>query len=152
MLRWHLVPIAAKHVARRRNMSATPDKETVDILLMQEEDQPLFKICYQCGTCTGTCPWNLVRSFTVRKIMHKAQLGLNIVTSIICMMACVVLTGYGVKVTWDLYVSKAFTYTILEVPKFLIIWVIFFGSFLLFIQFVMKFMGYIKAWRQSDSG
>lgn len=57
-------------------MSVTPDKETVDILLMQEEDQPLFKICYQCGTCTGTCPWNLVKEFTVRKIMHKAQLGL----------------------------------------------------------------------------
>ncbi|MDY6911325.1 MAG: (Fe-S)-binding protein [Chloroflexota bacterium] len=57
-------------------MSVTPDKETVDILLMQEEDQALFKICYQCGTCTGTCPWNLVRNFSVRTIMHKAQLGL----------------------------------------------------------------------------
>ncbi|MBT4513450.1 MAG: (Fe-S)-binding protein [Chloroflexi bacterium] len=57
-------------------MSVAPDKETVDILLMQEEDQVLFKTCYQCGTCTGTCPWNLVKNFTVRKIMHKAQLGL----------------------------------------------------------------------------
>ncbi len=57
-------------------MSVAPDKETVDILLMQEEDQALFKICYQCGTCTGTCPWNLVRDFSVRTIMHKAQLGL----------------------------------------------------------------------------
>jgi len=57
-------------------MSLAPDKETVDILLMQEEEQPLFKICYQCGTCTGTCPWNMVKNFVVRKIMHKAQLGL----------------------------------------------------------------------------
>lgn len=58
-------------------MSVAPDKETVDILLeMGGEGEPLFKICYQCGTCTGTCPWNLVKSFAVRKIMHKAQLGL----------------------------------------------------------------------------
>jgi len=53
----------------------SPDKETVDILL--ELGDETFKICYQCGTCTGTCPWNLVTSFIVRKIMHKAQLGLT---------------------------------------------------------------------------
>ncbi len=52
----------------------TPDKETVDILL-ELGGEPL-KICYQCGTCTGTCPWNLVRSFAVRRLMHRAQLGL----------------------------------------------------------------------------
>ncbi|MFA4837190.1 MAG: (Fe-S)-binding protein, partial [Dehalococcoidia bacterium] len=58
-------------------MSLAPDKETIDILLMQaNEGEPLFKICYQCGTCTATCPWNLVKPFPVRKIMHKAQLGL----------------------------------------------------------------------------
>ncbi len=52
----------------------TPDRETVDILL-ELGGEPL-KICYQCGTCTGTCPWNLVRSFAVRRLMHRAQLGL----------------------------------------------------------------------------
>ena len=52
----------------------SPDKETVDILL--ELGDETFKICYQCGTCTGACPWNLVTSFIVRKIMHRAQLGL----------------------------------------------------------------------------
>ena len=54
--------------------SVSPDKETVDILL--ELGGETFKTCYQCGTCTGTCPWNLVASFVVRKIMHRAQLGL----------------------------------------------------------------------------
>jgi Fe-S oxidoreductase len=52
----------------------SPDKETVDILL--ELGDETFKICYQCGTCSGTCPWNLVTSFMTRKLMHKAQLGL----------------------------------------------------------------------------
>jgi Fe-S oxidoreductase len=53
---------------------AIPDKETVDIL--REMGGDTLKICYQCGTCTGTCPWNLVRSFLPRRMMHRAQLGL----------------------------------------------------------------------------
>jgi Fe-S oxidoreductase len=43
---------------------------------MGDEGKPLFNMCYQCGTCTGTCPWGLVKSFIVRKIMHQAQLGI----------------------------------------------------------------------------
>ncbi len=35
------------------------------------------KSCYQCGLCTGTCPWNLVRSFLTRRLIHEAQLGLT---------------------------------------------------------------------------
>lgn len=57
-------------------MSVTPDSEMVDVLLIQENNKHLFAMCYQCGTCTGTCPWNLVRDFPVRRIMHKTQLGL----------------------------------------------------------------------------
>jgi heterodisulfide reductase subunit C len=53
---------------------ATPDKETMDILLDLGGEK--LKICYQCGTCTAVCPWNLVRDFSVRKIIHQAQLGL----------------------------------------------------------------------------
>lgn len=35
-----------------------------------------LKSCYQCGLCTATCPWNLVRSFLVRRLIHDAQTGL----------------------------------------------------------------------------
>ena len=52
----------------------TPYKEAVDIL-KEAGGEPL-DLCYQCGLCTGACPWNLVRSFAVRRIMHQAQLGL----------------------------------------------------------------------------
>ena len=34
------------------------------------------KLCYQCGLCNTVCPWNRVRSFTVRTIMRQAQFGL----------------------------------------------------------------------------
>ena len=34
--------------------------------------------CYQCGVCTASCPWGIVREedFTVRTILRRAQLGL----------------------------------------------------------------------------
>jgi len=52
----------------------SPVKEAVDII--QEEGGEILKLCYQCGLCTTSCPWNLVRSFIVRRIMHQGQLGL----------------------------------------------------------------------------
>jgi Fe-S oxidoreductase len=35
-------------------------------------------VCYQCGTCTASCPWGLVREdhLPVRTIIHQAQLGI----------------------------------------------------------------------------
>ena len=36
-------------------------------------------VCFQCGTCTATCPWGelLDTPITVRKMIHQAQLGLK---------------------------------------------------------------------------
>ena len=36
-------------------------------------------LCYQCGVCTATCPWGLVRKepLSVRTFMRQAQLGLQ---------------------------------------------------------------------------
>ncbi len=52
----------------------TPLREVTDII--KEAGGEELKLCYQCGLCTGVCPWNIVRSFLVRRIMHQAQLGL----------------------------------------------------------------------------
>ena len=38
---------------------------------------PTLDLCYQCGTCSGTCPWNQVRNFRVRDIITRAQIGLE---------------------------------------------------------------------------
>ena len=51
----------------------SPYKEATDVIL-EAGGEPL-KLCYQCGMCTAVCPWNTVRSFIVRRIMHEAQLG-----------------------------------------------------------------------------
>ncbi len=36
--------------------------------------------CFQCGTCTATCPWGTVRGepLSLRTLMHEAQLGLDV--------------------------------------------------------------------------
>jgi Fe-S oxidoreductase len=36
-------------------------------------------LCYQCGVCTATCPWGLVRDepLSVRTLIRRAQLGLQ---------------------------------------------------------------------------
>jgi Fe-S oxidoreductase len=52
----------------------TPLKETTEILL-DNGGNPL-ESCYQCGICTGVCPWNQLVNFPVRKLIHKSQLGI----------------------------------------------------------------------------
>ncbi|MFC1993309.1 (Fe-S)-binding protein [Chloroflexota bacterium] len=51
-----------------------PFAEAIDII--KEEGGEALKTCYQCGLCSATCPWSIVRNFIVRRIMHQAQLGL----------------------------------------------------------------------------
>ena len=54
--------------------AVTPFKEATDMFL--EAGGEALQTCYQCGLCTATCPWNLVRDFLVRKIIHDGQIGL----------------------------------------------------------------------------
>jgi Fe-S oxidoreductase len=36
-----------------------------------------FKLCFQCGLCDVVCPWNRVRTFSMRKIIREAAFGLT---------------------------------------------------------------------------
>lgn len=36
-----------------------------------------LKKCYQCATCSGTCPWTPVIEFNIRKLIRLSQLGLE---------------------------------------------------------------------------
>lgn len=54
-------------------MAVSPYNEAIDAVV--EAGGTALRQCYQCGLCTGTCPWNLVRSFPTRKLIHQSQLG-----------------------------------------------------------------------------
>lgn len=41
----------------------------------------VVKFCYECGKCDTVCPWNKVRSFSVRKMMREAVFGLTEIES-----------------------------------------------------------------------
>jgi Fe-S oxidoreductase len=36
-----------------------------------------LKKCYQCGTCTGTCPWTPITHFNIRMLVRFSQIGLE---------------------------------------------------------------------------
>jgi Fe-S oxidoreductase len=51
----------------------TPFKVVIDGI--KEAGGDAFKFCYQCGTCDTACPWNRVRKFFIRRMVHQAQFG-----------------------------------------------------------------------------
>jgi Fe-S oxidoreductase len=51
-----------------------PFKDVVDGI--KETGGEALKLCYQCGRCETVCPWDRVRGFFIRTIMHQAQLGM----------------------------------------------------------------------------
>jgi Fe-S oxidoreductase len=61
-----------------------PEVETItlndqDWELLVERTGGAAALCYQCGVCTATCPWGLVRegSLSVRTFLRRAQLGIQ---------------------------------------------------------------------------
>lgn len=43
---------------------------------IKEAGGETFKLCFQCSLCATACPWNIVRSFIIPKMLRQAQFGL----------------------------------------------------------------------------
>jgi len=54
-------------------------KEIIDII--KAKGGEAFKLCYQCGKCDAVCPWNKVRTFSMRRIVREATFGLTEIES-----------------------------------------------------------------------
>jgi len=59
--------------------TVTPYKEIIDVIKSTGGDA--FKRCFQCGLCDTVCPWNRVRSFSMRKLVREATFGLTEIES-----------------------------------------------------------------------
>ena len=55
--------------------TVVPFKEVIDEI--KENGADAVKFCYQCGKCDTVCPWNKVRTFSMRKLIREAALGLT---------------------------------------------------------------------------
>jgi Fe-S oxidoreductase len=51
-----------------------PLKEASDMI--KDAGGDAFKLCFQCGLCTVSCPWNIVRSFIPHRMVCEARYGL----------------------------------------------------------------------------
>jgi Fe-S oxidoreductase len=59
--------------------TVAPYTEIIDVI--KDRGGEAFKLCYQCGLCDTVCPWNRVRSFSIRKIIREAAFGLTEIES-----------------------------------------------------------------------
>ena len=83
----------------------------------------------------------------IERLPLRVQVGLNIITSLIGTFACGLITFYGIKVT-SFFLETGYTLTILLEPqKWPFIIIIPIGSFMLFIQFVLRTSGFFRDWK-----
>jgi Fe-S oxidoreductase len=54
---------------------ATPFPEIAEAII--ESGGKDLTLCFQCATCTGSCPWTYVAPLNMRELIHLAQLGLE---------------------------------------------------------------------------
>ncbi len=59
--------------------TVAPFKEIIDVV--KANGGETFKFCYQCGLCDVVCPWNRVRTFSMRKLVREATFGLTEIES-----------------------------------------------------------------------
>jgi TRAP-type C4-dicarboxylate transport system permease small subunit len=105
-----------------------------------------------------TAPLVLRKGAHVRMDLIFSRLGprlqkiLDLITSTLSTIVCFILFWFGVRVTWDLFRTGYTTPTVLEVPKFMVIAIIFVGFGILFILFLIRTYNIFSNWKAPGSG
>ncbi len=81
---------------------------------------------------------------------HQALL--NMITSVISAIVCLVIAWYGVKATLESFQIGFRLETALQTPQFIVLAVIPVGSFVFFVRFLKRSYGYLVGWRAQEGG
>ena len=85
----------------------------------------------------------------IERLRPSVRAWLNIITSAIAAIGCLIVTWYGVTACWGFYQKGQYFAAYLEPPKWVIVGIVPIGTFLLFIQFLRRTYGYFKRRRGS---
>lgn len=86
--------------------------------------------------------------FVLNRLKPRGQVLLNIITSILGVVSCFILTWYSAEVTWDSFrINYHLEHQILEPPFFPIVMIAPIGSLLLSIQFLIRTYSFLRRWR-----
>lgn len=76
----------------------------------------------------------------------KTQIAVNVTTSIVAAVGCLVVAWYGILTTWDHLLRGLIQPGMVDAPKALLMVIIPVGSFLLFIQFLRRVYSFLGDW------
>jgi TRAP-type C4-dicarboxylate transport system permease small subunit len=85
----------------------------------------------------------------LNRLSPRTQALVNVITSFLGAIACLVLAVYSAQCTWENFRMGYHIESALDPPKFIIVAVIPVASILLFIQFLRRSYGYLDTWRGS---
>jgi len=102
-------------------------------------------------------PWVLKRDQHVRmegvlnQFDPKTRSLLNLITSVLGAVICLVLFIYGFQGTWDYYQRGLWFPGGMRIPQYPILTVIVVAYLMLFIQFLRRGYGYLREWRRYEA-
>ena len=91
---------------------------------------------------------HVVIDSAISRLSPRAQSMLHVFNSVICALACLLLTWNGAKVTRDLILSAETAVSVLEPQKWILMLIVPIGSFLLVIQFIIRAFDYFRRWKE----
>lgn len=87
----------------------------------------------------------------INRLKPRSQVRLSIITSIMAAIICLIIAWYSGRVTWVSFQTNYLSPTELRFPLFIVLFIIPVGTFLLFIQFLVKISGLVGQLRASPN-